>query len=217
MRFAVSIYERFVLDRPRLTLLAVVVIVGFFAFFAQDFRLDASADSLLLERDTDLRYYRGIRARYGSDDYLVITYTANADLFAPETLVEIGQLRDELVALDGISAVTTMLDVPLISSPPTTLQALQKEVPTLLSPRTDIELARQELTGSPLYRERLMSVDGRTTALQAFFGKNPTYLNLLRQRDEIHERQLIAELSEDEKRRLRILDDSIWYRAGPPH
>jgi len=209
MQFAVSIYERFVLDQPRLTLLATVVIVGFFAFFAQDFRLDASADSLLLERDTDLRYYRGIRARYGSDDYLVITYTAKGDLFAPETLAEIGQLRDDLVALDGITTVTTMLDVPLISSPPTTLQELQKEVPNLTSPRTDIEMARQELSGSPLYRELIMSLDGSTTALLAVFRKNPVYLDLLGQRDEIHERQLIAELSEDQKRSLKILDDRI--------
>jgi len=209
MRFAVSIYERFVLDQPRVTLLAAAVIVGFFAFFAQDFRLDASADSLLLERDTDLRYYRGIRARYGSDDYLVITYTANTDLFAPQTLAEIGQLRDELIALDGISAVTTMLDVPLISSPPTTLQELQKEVPTLLSPRTNIELARQELTGSPLYRELVMSLDGSTTALLAVFRKDPVYLDLLGQRDGLHEKQLVSELSEDEKRSLRALDGRI--------
>ena len=209
MQFAVSIYERFVLDQPRLTLLAVVVIVGFFAFFAQDFKLDASADSLLLERDTDLRYYRGIRARYGSDDYLVVTYTTKTDLFAPAILAEIKQLRDELAALDSISTVTTMLDVPLISSPPITLQELQKEVPNLASPRTDIELARQELTGSPLYRELIMSLDGRTTALLAIFRKDPVYLDLLGQRDEIHERQLIAELSEDEKRRLRMLDGRI--------
>jgi len=209
MQFAVSIYERFVLDQPRLTLLAISVIVGFFGFFAQDFNLDASADSLLLERDTDLRYYRGIRARYGSDDYLVITYTVKTDLFAPATLAEIRQLRDELAALDSISAVTTMLDVPLISSPPTTLQELQKEVPNLESPRTDIDLARQELTGSHLYRELIMSLDGRTTALLAAFRKEPVYLDLLGQRDEIHERQLIAELSEDDKRSLKMLDDRI--------
>jgi predicted RND superfamily exporter protein len=209
MQFAVAIYERFVLDQPRLTLVAVVVIVGFFAFFARDFKLDASADSLLLERDTDLRYYRGIRARYGSDDYLVITYKTKADLFAPETLADIKQLRDELAALESLTTVTTMLDVPLISSPPTTLQELQKEVPNLLSPRTDIELARQELTGSALYRELIMSLDGHTTALLAVFRKNPVYLDLLHQRDAIHERQLIADLSEDDQQTLKMLDDRI--------
>jgi predicted RND superfamily exporter protein len=209
MQFAVSIYERFVLDRPRLTLLSIVVIVGVFGFFAQDFRLDASADSLLLERDTDLRYYRGIRARFGSDDYLVVTYTAKTDLFAPAILDDIKQLRDELLALEGLSAVTTMLDVPLISSPPTTLQELQKEVPNLLSPRTDIELARQELTGSPLYRELIMSLDGRTTALLVQFRKNPVYLDLLRQRDQIHETQLVSELSADQQQTLSQLNDRI--------
>ncbi len=203
------LFDRIVIDRPVPTLAGVCVVVGFFAFMAQDFRLDASADSLLLEQDTELRYYRGIRARYGSDDYLLITYRPERDLFDPETLADIRQLRDELVAMDGLSSVITMLDVPLIASPPISLQELQEDVPTLLSPRTDIELARQELTNSPLYRQLIMSPDGRTTAILVRFRHDPVYETLLNQRDEIRERQLIGEISETEQRRLDALDREI--------
>ena len=94
-------FDRDVLGRPRLTLFLVALIVGISLWYAQDFALDASSDSLLLENDRDLRYYRGIRARYGSDDYLVVTYTTKPDLFAPATLAEIKQLRDELAALEA--------------------------------------------------------------------------------------------------------------------
>ncbi len=136
MRALLLFYERIVIGRPRLTLTAIAILCGLCAFFAQDFRLDASSDSLLLEDDEDLRYLRDIRARYGSEDFLVITYTAKNDLFDPETLADIQALRDELAATEGIASVITLLDVPLINSPRTSLTELQTDVPTLMSPRS---------------------------------------------------------------------------------
>jgi len=209
MQSLMNLYERLVLDRPRLSLALIVTVVGFFAMFASDFRLDASADSLLLEQDTDLRYYRGIRARYGSDNYLVVTYTAKDDLFSADTLADIAQLRDELAATDGLSSVVTMLDVPLIASPRTSLTELQKDVPNLLSARTDIELARRELTSSPLYRELIMSLDGRTTVLLTKLRLDPVYEELLNQRDALHERQLTINLSAEEQQALTVLNGQI--------
>jgi predicted RND superfamily exporter protein len=64
-------YDKLVLKRPVVALSVVAIVVAFFAYHAPDFRLDASADSLVLENDEALKYYRSIRARYGSDDYLI--------------------------------------------------------------------------------------------------------------------------------------------------
>jgi predicted RND superfamily exporter protein len=202
-------YERLIVGHPVFTLIVIGIVVGFFAFFAQNFKLDASSDSLLLEDDQDLRYLRSIRARYGSDDYLVVTYTSATDIFDPDTLAHIGHLRDEIAALDGIAGVISLLDVPLINSPRTTLQELQSDVPTLLSPRTDIALARTELTSSSLYRELIMSQDGHTTALLGTFTKNPEYESLLAERDVIRVKRLTDELSADDRQQLRDLNLAI--------
>jgi len=94
-----DIYYRLTLDRPRLVLLAAAIFVALAAYFAQGFKLDASSDSLVLENDADLRYYRDVRARYGSDDFLVVTYTPEADLMSNTVLADIRTLRDELAAL----------------------------------------------------------------------------------------------------------------------
>jgi predicted RND superfamily exporter protein len=202
-------YERLIIGAPVPTLIVAGIVVGFFAYFAQAFTLDASSDSLLLEDDQDLRYLRDIRARYGSDDYLVVTYSTETDLFRPEVLEHIRQLRDELASLDGIASVISLLDVPLINSPRTTLQELQSDVPTLLSPRTDIALARIELTTSSLYRELIMSRDCRTTALLGTFMKDPRYEALLNERDAIRVKRLTGALSPDERGKLGDLDDEI--------
>jgi uncharacterized protein len=183
------LFDRLVLAHPLWVLAAVVAVVLLFLPYVTDVDLDASADSLLLEDDADLRYYRGIAARYGSTSYLVVTYSAD-NLFAAETLADLQQLRDELLALPQVDSVVTLLDVPLINSPVRTLSSLQEMVPTLLSLDTDLALARIELTQGGLYRELIMSRDGKTTALLVNFLEAPELQDFLAERDRLLEQRM---------------------------
>ena len=168
-------YDRTILVHPLLTLLLIACIVAGLATNASNFRLDASADSLVLEQDESLDYYRAVKARYGSDDSLIITYTPKAELFSDEVLEDIRQLRSKLKKVSRVESVTTLLDVPLIKSPPVTLFELSQEVITLESTTADPELAQQEILSSPLYRDLLVSKDGTTTTLQVFFEYDQIY------------------------------------------
>ena len=195
-------YDKLVLGRPWLTLAAIAVVVLFFAYHAPDFRLDASADSLVLEDDEALQYYRSIRARYGSDDYLIVTYTPNQDLFSDAVLADLRELRDKIAAMDNVESVISLLDVPLIQSPPVTLADLGEEVPSLESAGTDKALAREEFLHSPMYRDLIVSADGKTTALQVNFRRDDTWHDLLRQRNELREKSLQSELTAEERATL---------------
>ena len=124
MRNLIAALERILLGRPGLTLAALLLLIAAATYFATDFRLDASADSLLLENDSDLRYYRAIRARYGSDDYLIVTYSPRDALFSDPVLADLRVLRDSIRALPGVTSVTTILDVPLVASPPVSLDSV---------------------------------------------------------------------------------------------
>jgi predicted RND superfamily exporter protein len=195
-------YDELVLKRPAITLFVIALVVSFFAYHAPAFRLDASADSLVLENDEALQYYRSIRARYGSDDYLIVTYTPNQDLFSPAVLDDLKALRDEIAAMDNVESVISLLDVPLIQSPPISLAELSEEVPTLESPRTDTALAREEFLSSPMYRNLIIGADGRTTAMQINFRRDDTWHRLLKQRNELREKNLSGELTSGEQATL---------------
>jgi predicted RND superfamily exporter protein len=212
MRSLTAALERILLGRPGLTLAALLVLIAAALYSATDFRLDASADSLLLENDSDLRYYRAIRARYGSDDYLIVTYSPRDALFSDPVLADLRVLRDAIRALPGVASVTTILDVPLVASPPVSLDELQESVPTLLSPGTDRELARRELTEGELYRQLLMSADGDTTALLVQLRLDAEYVGLLRERDVLREQDLRRDLSAAEQADVARLDDQILAR-----
>jgi len=200
----IAAYEQAVLRHPRATILVILLLVAFFGYHSRDFRLDASADSLLLEHDQALRYYREVRARYGSDEFLIVTYTPAGDLFSETTLADLRNLRDELAAVERVESVVSLLDVPLINSPPVTLSELAKGIRTYDSPGTDRKLAQHELINSPLYRDLIVSEDGTTTALQVNFRRDETYYKLLEERDRLRDKRLEGELTAAE---TTMLDD----------
>jgi predicted RND superfamily exporter protein len=208
-------YDKLVLKMPWLVLLIITLAGVVSGYYASNFKLDASADSLVLENDASLHYYRSIRARYGSDDSLIVTYTPNDDLFSAGVLADLEQLRSELEAMDRVESIVSLLDVPLISSPPVTLAELSEEIRTLKSPQTDIDLARNEFVSSPLYRNLVISPDGQTTALQVNFHRDETYYRLLDQRDRLREMRLTTALSDKDADELKRLSSEFnAYRAS---
>ncbi|MGD9338984.1 MAG: MMPL family transporter, partial [Syntrophobacterales bacterium] len=210
----ISLYDRLVLGKPVATLLLVFLITAFFGWFVPDLKIDISSDSLVLENDEDLRYYNSIRARYGSDDYLILTYAPRGRLFETETLNDLRVLRDSLAAIERVESVISILDVPLVQSPPMLLEELEKRIRTLSDPDTNLALAERELSESPLYRNRLVSEDRDITALQVNFRRDPTYQHLRESRDKLREKQLEAKLTSEEAQELeRLTDEFKRYRA----
>ncbi|MBT8065868.1 MAG: MMPL family transporter [Gammaproteobacteria bacterium] len=197
-----TLHERFVLRHPLIVLVVCAVVVLVFGWNAQKFSLDATADSLTLERDADLRYYRMVRARYGSDDFLVVTFSPDKPLFAEATLEKLKQLRDHLRELDGVESVVSILDVPLIKSPPLDIREIDDGIRRLESDETDRSMAREELLNSVLYRELIISVDGRTTALRVNLRQDARYLELRALRDELRQKGFRNELTAADEARL---------------
>ena len=196
-------FDRVVLGHPKTVILCVLVVVGFLGFGARGFRLDASAETLVLENDEELRYARMISSRYGQDDFLVLTYTPRDNLFSPETLTTLARLRDDLQSLEGVSSVLSILDVPLLESPPISLKELTGDLPTLDSPTVDRNLARIELRRSPLYRNLLVSSDLQTTALLVYLSDDDVYRDLLEQRNELQQKKVSGSLTPKERAELK--------------
>ena len=194
------------LGHPLATLIVVTLLVAALGVFAPRMELNASADSLMLEDDEDLDYNRTLRARYGSDDFLIVTYSPAADLFSEAVLERLGRLRDELRAVEGVSSVTTILDVPLLQSPPIDLDDLPDGVRLLSDPSVDRDLARRELTSSPLYRNLIISPDARTTAVRVDLREENTYQRLFRDRQRLLDKRKEAPWSEEEQAEFQRLD-----------
>jgi predicted RND superfamily exporter protein len=207
-------FDRLILRHPVVALACIFATVGVLAYHAKDFKLDASAETLVLENDKDLHYARQINARYGQTDILALAYTARGDLFSDTSLAQLAKLRDDLAALKNISSVMTILDVPLLESPPLSLKELTgKELPTLSWPTVDRNRAKKELLGSPLYRDLLLGPDMKTTAILINFAEDKGYDDLLRSRNELRNKETDGTITPQEQVELkRVIEQFRQYR-----
>ncbi len=179
-------YAAWVLDHPLRVLIILAALTAVLGYRALDFKIDASTESLLLENDPDLRYAREVGTRYGIDDFVLISFAPHAgDLLEEANLAALRQLRDELEKLDQVASVVTLLDVPLLQSPPIDYVDLSGGMPTLDKGDVDKNLARIELRESPFYRDLLVSPDLHTAAIVVYLKSDSTYTQLVARRSEL--------------------------------
>ena len=207
-------YYRLTLGHVWLVTVAVVLLLAGAAYYAQDFRLDASSDSLVLEGDADMQYYREIRARYGADDFLIVTYTPDEELFSDASIDRLASMRDDLAELDFVSGVFSMLDVPLIDSPRQTLSDIASGTRTLQDDDVDRDLVREEFRTSPLYRDLLMNRDADTTAMLVTLQADEELTELGQRRDELRLQRADEGLDAAEQEELAEVEAAYTRRSA---
>jgi predicted RND superfamily exporter protein len=208
----IHIYDQLILERPRLILLCLLIFISFLGYKAKEFKLDASTQTLILETDQDLRYSQLIKSRYGGHDYLLLTYTPRNDLFSEHTLKQLTRLRNELGQLENVAEVNSILNAPLLESPPAPVKELAGRIQTLESPDVDRKLAKIEFANSPLYRELLVSQDLKTTALQIIFHISKDYRDLLARFDQLQQKRMGGPHTAVEGAEFKQISDEIQKR-----
>ena len=197
-------YDAVVLRHPVISLMMMLLIVMGFATQLGKINLDASADSLLLQGDPSLEYFREIGREYGSEDAVLITWQPKVGLLEPESLEPMARMAEALRQLPGVSSVVTVLDVPLLESPRVSLSDITSGTPlaTLSDPTTDRGMAFEELTTSPIYADLLASRDGKVTAVQVNIERNEYHNKLLYKRQDLRKKRDGEGLSDPEQKLL---------------
>lgn len=198
------LYKRLVLEHPIPVLLLLASCFVFAFYQSGNFKLDASADTLILENDADLKILREVNERYQIKDFLVITFTPTSDLFSPGSLMRLKDLRDRLTAMENVDSVITLLDIPLLQTSGLKLsEVTSKKILTLEDPETDILKAKKEILDSPIYRNLILSPDGQTTGIQVNLKTDEDYSELLKKRNRLLEKKGEGTLTTQESLTLK--------------
>ena len=156
----------FIIKKPTWSLIAFLIIVCSSVLQIQNFTLDASSESLSLDGDNNLELYFATQETFGSDESLVISYSVkDGTILSKHQIISLRSLRDDLLELEGVNSVVSILDVSLFQSPPLSLVELASEVYTIDNGKADQSLISKEFKNSPLYSNNLVSADLKTTAL----------------------------------------------------
>ncbi len=205
-------YRRIVLGHPLSIVLLFLAALFFFGYHLRSFRMDASSDSLVLENDRDLKYYEATRALFGSDDYVILALSHPEGVFTQSVLDTIRDLSGELGTLSNIESVTSILTVPLFHSPPVTIYEMGSGFKTLLMEGCDREAAARELTASPLWRNNLVSPDGKTTSIVLTFRPDEAFTSLRNERYRLRRAVADGRASGAERATLEKFDSE--YKAA---
>tara|TARA_B100001057_G_scaffold18376_1_gene16985 strand:- start:368 stop:2848 length:2481 start_codon:yes stop_codon:yes gene_type:complete len=194
-----SIYKKIVIDFSKLTLFLILLIVAFSLYQSKNFNLDASSDALLLEGDPDLKYLREVNQTYGSKDFLVLTYTPVSSFTEKETILNLQLLKSKIEKLSWVDSVITVIDVPLLKSTDEGLMERLKNYKTLAYPEIDRKRGFEEIINSPIYKNYVISEDGKTSGVVIYLKKDERLAEYIKVKDQYYIRSNETGLSKEEK------------------
>ncbi len=171
-------YQNFVLKKPRLIFVLLTIALLSFGYNSKDFRLDASSDTLLIEGDPDLKYLQKLNDRYGSKEFLILTYTPNEGMISDNSINNLLSLKYKIQSLEWVHNVVTLLDIPLLNNSEAPLQERLENFKTLKDEDVNKERGFQEIISSPVFRNFVISEDGKTSGIIVYLKKNKVLDNI---------------------------------------
>ena len=187
------LYQNIVIKNPKSILIILFFALLSFGYFSKDFRLDASSETLLIEGDPDLKYLQEITERYGSKEFLVLTYTPTDSMVSDTSINNLLSLKYKIQSLDWVHSVITLLDIPLLNSSDAPLQERLENFKTLKDEDIDRERGFNEILSSPVFRNFVISEDGKTSGIIVNIKKN----------------DLIEDIENKSKQEIEIYKDQI--------
>jgi len=167
-----NFYQNIVLKNPKSIFFLLIITLLSFGYFTKDFKLDASSETLLIEGDPDLEYLREVNKRYGSKDFLVLTYTPNKGMVTESSINNLLSLKYKIQSLNWVHSVVTLLDIPLLNNSEAPLQERLENFKTLKDEGVDKERGFKEILNSPVFRNFVISEDGNTSGIIVYIKKN---------------------------------------------
>ena len=196
---------KFIIAKNKLVISLVLVLSVVFGYLSTKLSIDASAETLLLEHDPDLKAYRQIAKRYDSPGLLVVAFTPKDDLFLPKNLELIKNLSGELAKNDMVSSVISILNVPLLNSVKGGVTGILEHTPTLSDKDINISKAKLEFAKSPIYSGNLISKDLKTTAIALNLKQDEKFNELLNERNLLSQKESNGTITQAEKEKFKAL------------
>ena len=198
-----NLYKSSIIKKPKFTLFVLVLVLLNFIYFTKNFQLDASSDTLLLENDPDLKYLREVNNKYGSKDFLILTYThspnENHNFKSENTIKNLQLLKNSLENLGWVDNVITILDVPLLKNNNDPLAERIRNFKTLSGTDVDLDRGFDEIIDSPIYKNFVISEDGKTSGILVYIKSDKKLTELTKTKNDYLERKVRGELTSKEK------------------
>ncbi|MDR4499266.1 MAG: efflux RND transporter permease subunit [Candidatus Scalindua sp.] len=156
-----------------LFLILIVLVTGFFGYFARHSTTDNSIEVWLSKEKENFDYYNHFIDTFGDEEFLLVVIE-NEEHFSSRGIKQIDRIAKKLEKLDGIKEVISLATVlkDKLSSPH--FKNILKE----RDKKTTIEVFKEEILADEMYVNNIISVDGKITAVIATVAKGSPELRM---------------------------------------
>ena len=172
------LYQNIVLEKPKLILSILILCILSFGYFSKDFKLDASSDTLLLENDPDFLYLKEITERYGTNEFLILTYEPKKKITHNDSINELLNIKSDIQKFTWVKSVITILDIPLLENSDENITETLRNYKTLKDKNVDKEKGFNEIKKSPVFKDFIISEDGTVSSIIVNIKNNKNSINL---------------------------------------
>ncbi|MBA4724242.1 MAG: MMPL family transporter, partial [SAR86 cluster bacterium] len=201
-------YLKFIISSSKLVIFGLLVVLAISSNGINNFKLDASSDALVIEGDASLKKFREAEKDFGGSDFLIVVIEPHDEIFSNTTIETIKSFELEIENIKGIESVLSLVDAPVFFQPKVPLVEVSDNLKDLDDPSVDLALAKDEFLDNPIYRDLIISADGKTTAMQVNLLSNDLYDTYIEERYDLLDKKDTAGLDELNKK-ISDLNDEI--------
>jgi len=187
-------------------ILVFIIAIGVFGYFVKQFKIDASADTLLVKNNKLYIQTQIANQTFSPDEFILLAYEPTTHgLFSQQTFDDITALSQELQKIDRVKMVTTILTVPLISDASVLTDSTDVSSLTWQNQHYSPQVMKDLLVDHPIFIDQLINRDGTATSIQIVFKKNPELADIESKIIDIQVNLLDGELTKDQEQKLEDL------------
>ena len=197
-----------ILTYPKLLIIFLLFLLSIATYFSKEFKLDASADTLLLENDPDLKYLREINQKYGSEEFFILTYEPKGKINV-QSINELEKFVNKINNLQWVSKTISIINAPLLQSSDEPLMDRIKNLKYITNPEIKFDVALNELVKSPVYKNLIISEDAKTLGIVVYLKDNQEYLKQISDKSMMLTVQNERQLNNEENNKLKKINTEI--------
>ena len=158
-------------------LISILVLI-FFGFHSQNFRIDASSDTLVAQNDKDFIFFNSYNKIFPSKNFLVLAIKSKKEI-DNQYINVINNLNKKIKKLDGVDNVFSINDLPILFLNNTTLSNLSNQnIENILNSDYELKKILEEFSNNPIYQNQIINSSKDISSIIIYLKKNTEYLKI---------------------------------------
>ena len=166
MKKAIMKLVEFSIDRPKLVVLLTIIITLLFAIQFPKIKIDTDPENMLKADEPIRIFHQEVKKDFGIEELIVLGIVRDDGIFHKDSLERIKRITDEILRMKGVIA-DDVMSLSVTNNVVAKDGTLNVRPPMLEVPKNDreIEKLKREVLDNPLFKDRLVSSDGKGAAI----------------------------------------------------